>query len=41
MCPQDDPRTCKFIRSKDQYESYLRGLDAEHPLETTGEGLFF
>jgi hypothetical protein len=40
MWLQDDPRTRKFIRSKDQYESYLRGLNADQVLELTAEGQF-
>jgi sensor c-di-GMP phosphodiesterase-like protein len=37
MWLQEDPRTCKFIRSQEQYDLWLRGLDADKALEATGE----
>ncbi|CAN6341816.1 unnamed protein product [Urochloa humidicola] len=45
-CPnncREDPSTCGFIRSEQQYESYVRGLDrnGEHNLEIDGAGQCF
>jgi hypothetical protein len=35
MWLQEDPCTCKFIRSEEQYERYVRGLDAFEGLQAT------
>jgi hypothetical protein len=32
---QEDSRTCKFIKSQEQYEIYVCELDAEQQLEAT------